>query len=646
METFRLQAITSIDKFRKELQKSYSSEKIAVKWDDFKINEDFYCVDKVGLDAFLPRNQRVASAFLPANLNDQVVVKTIMRYAAINSKHIARRIVNVSFTEKEGVNHASFEGSAITISLSPLFDERVPLEVRFNTVAAIINHELFHCRYTTPGMETLLKRKGKLKKGLNKFGKEIQVADFSSQSLQELLEGGLFKDVLNILEDHRIEKIGMRDFPGYVYLFDDYRRYAAWRRNNHLKKSTAVSTDPLVNDQFLLDYLFHKTLLPERLDYFLDYSESTIVANTRAKCDIIDKHVERAISDNSFEVTYESTVIIHELFSKEFREHYTPKDLFGEIVLSEEALDALNELMQEVIQELGEENGSIIDKEVKKIKPSPRKNPKALTKVIVELAKPAEFNSRIYNEAKVIARNISANLAFLDSRFNRTTEMLELQHGDLDESALYSLKFRNRDLFYDEEETQGYSLDIGILVDESGSMRGRKIEEAKIATLALALALQANEHINLFVYGHTADMPSEPFVMYRYLDPASRAIDVNTLFGIESRSCNADGYAIEQMGEILKQGESRQKVLIVISDGQPAAACYGGWFGSDEGVEHTHQVVQQLERENVFVVQIAVGDIENSDKMFTHFIPYDGTQLGQNLKKVLNKKLIEISNVI
>lgn len=623
-------------------KEAYDSEPIKIQWSEFAVDENFYKINKASLDAFLPRDQRTASAFLPShNPTEKAIAKTIMRYAAINSKHIARKMVALEFTEKEGVNYASLSGTAISVSLSPLFDHRVPVTVRFNTVAAIINHELFHCRYTTPSLGEFLIAKGYTKKGLNKVGKEIQVADFSNTALREVLPTSLFKNILNILEDFRIEKMGLVEFPGYVFFFDDLRRYSAWRRANMTLK---VSKDPLEIDKFLLDYLLYSVLMPERL---LDFLDNLVVVDekTNEKIKQIDTIVSRVLKTVSFQTVYDATTEIYALFSDEFKDHHVPEFDISSLEVNQEMLDVLNELMQETMQELGDENASLIDKEVKKV-PINKKVPIPISKVSIEIAKPAMFDDQVFKEASSIARSISTNLAFLNSRLNRATEFFELQHGELDEEALYSLKLSNRDIFFDEEEMPGYSLDIAVLVDESGSMNGRKIQEAKVAALALALALRNNEHINLFVYGHTADLNREPFTMYRYLDPFKRATDFNSLFGIESRSCNADGYAIQQMGEIMKESKSAQKVLIVISDGQPAAQCYGHGFDGDSGIAHTREMVSSLERQGIFVIQIAVGNIQDSDKMFTHFIPYDGTKLGQNLKQILNKKLVQISNTV
>ena len=69
---------------------------------------------------------------------------------------------------------------------------------------------------------------------------------------------------------------------------------------------------------------------------------------------------------------------------------------------------------------------------------------------------------------------------------------------------MFSIGLGNKNIFQDIEEIPTYSLDFGILLDESGSMRSN-MREAKLAVLSLLLGLRENKHINLFVYGHTAN---------------------------------------------------------------------------------------------------------------------------------------------
>jgi hypothetical protein len=262
---------------------------------------------------------------------------------------------------------------------------------------------------------------------------------------------------------------------------------------------------------------------------------------------------------------------------------------------------------------------------------------------IIEEA-PAPIDTLMYGEAKRISKNIVQNLGFLDSRFARETQQFELTEGDLDEDEIYSLAFNNRHIFEDIEEIPAYSLDFGILLDESGSMSSR-IREAKLATLSLILGLKDNKHINLFVYGHTAnhERNQKAIQLYKYFNTVQRCTDYRKIFSADSRSNNADGYAIEKVAEIMKESKSKDKIMIVVSDGQPSAYGYGG----DSGEQHVKEVVDRLEAEGITVIQVCMAHIENSPRMFKHFVPFEKNGLFfDNLKKILLQRLNQFADSI
>jgi nitric oxide reductase activation protein len=269
--------------------------------------------------------------------------------------------------------------------------------------------------------------------------------------------------------------------------------------------------------------------------------------------------------------------------------------------------------------------------------------------IIEEIQEP--IDTVMLAQAKQISKNIVHNLGFLDSKYSRLNESYELTEGELDEDELYSIGLGNKFLFQDIEEIPAYNLDFGILLDESGSMNS-KIREAKLAVLSLLLALKDNKHINLFVYGHTANEGEYSFgsssnrsaiQIYKYFNTLERYTDWRNIFSADSRSNNADGFAIEKMGEIMKKSESRNKILIVVSDGQPNASGYGG----DEAIAHTRSVVQQLEADGFTVIQICVDNVEASPRMFTHFVPYESDgKFFNNLKAILLQKLIQFADAV
>jgi nitric oxide reductase activation protein len=114
---------------------------------------------------------------------------------------------------------------------------------------------------------------------------------------------------------------------------------------------------------------------------------------------------------------------------------------------------------------------------------------------------------------------------------------------------------------------------FGILVDESGSMYGRKTESARRATILLEDTLR-NLNVPFMICGHTTGWSDEvlirSFVDFDTNDGKDRyrLADITAMYG------NTDGGAITYVGEKLLKRPEEQKVLIVISDGQPSGTSF------------------------------------------------------------------------
>jgi cobalamin biosynthesis protein CobT len=115
---------------------------------------------------------------------------------------------------------------------------------------------------------------------------------------------------------------------------------------------------------------------------------------------------------------------------------------------------------------------------------------------------------------------------------------------------------------------------VFLLVDESGSMRGEKASQARIAAIGLAETFAKNK-IPLYVMGFTADTDGAHAVHFHYLKWRNTLKDRVKLLNISGRDNNFDGYSIRQAYEILKKRPEEHKLLIVISDGEPACRSYG-----------------------------------------------------------------------
>lgn len=145
---------------------------------------------------------------------------------------------------------------------------------------------------------------------------------------------------------------------------------------------------------------------------------------------------------------------------------------------------------------------------------------------------------------------------------------------------------------------------ICILVDESGSMKGERIEAAKQATMLLydfAIGLQ----IPTMVLGHTEDYYTDKaFVLRRYAEfDTVNDKDKYRLAKIKARENNRDGMALLIASELLSRRPEQVKLLIVISDGQPVAINYSG----ESARRDMRDILKKYKKKGIKTFAAAIG---------------------------------------
>ncbi len=108
-------------------------------------------------------------------------------------------------------------------------------------------------------------------------------------------------------------------------------------------------------------------------------------------------------------------------------------------------------------------------------------------------------------------------------------------------------------------------MSVLILLDQSGSMRGSKIDNAQKCACMLAEAL-GRFHIQTKIVGFTThDMP----VFTHYGSWKNTVNDRKNLTSMYSTGGTFLGYSIRYAGELLKRSRTKHKIMIVITDGRP-----------------------------------------------------------------------------
>lgn len=119
---------------------------------------------------------------------------------------------------------------------------------------------------------------------------------------------------------------------------------------------------------------------------------------------------------------------------------------------------------------------------------------------------------------------------------------------------------------------------VAIAVDESGSMGcrcGSRQRYQVARETAIAFAEIFNQlKIPVYIMGFSADEGHYDTTHYHYVTWKNSKFDRYSLLNISNRSDNRDGASIRYLTKILHKKQAKNKLLIVISDGAPAAYKY------------------------------------------------------------------------
>jgi uncharacterized protein YegL len=115
---------------------------------------------------------------------------------------------------------------------------------------------------------------------------------------------------------------------------------------------------------------------------------------------------------------------------------------------------------------------------------------------------------------------------------------------------------------------------VCLLIDESGSMYGLKIAKA-LETAILLEDFCRGLNLPLAVVGHS-EIGYGFTLLNHYVDFEGRSNQKYRLTNMAAHGCNRDGFALRYCMKLLQRRPEEKKLLILISDGQPASLHYTG----------------------------------------------------------------------
>lgn len=180
---------------------------------------------------------------------------------------------------------------------------------------------------------------------------------------------------------------------------------------------------------------------------------------------------------------------------------------------------------------------------------------------------------------------------------------------------------------------------ICVLIDESGSMGGKKEILARQAAILLNETFGKSLGVDLYIYGHTADIGS---IGYINLSVYREGSHYNPKFSLSkgcAKSQNRDGDAILEVAKRVRKFTKENCIMFVISDGSPCANGYGGI----PAIKDTAAKVKEAEKLGFGIIQISIDAVYRVEDMFDTYIDigYNLEEMPKLLNEIVKTKVIK-----
>lgn len=191
-------------------------------------------------------------------------------------------------------------------------------------------------------------------------------------------------------------------------------------------------------------------------------------------------------------------------------------------------------------------------------------------------------------------------------------------------------------------------MEVCVLVDCSGSMRGSRMNRARDCAYITWQFCKQME-IPCSVYGHTTDTCPERHVMMKCVAHPMNidADDGKRIFVLRADNDNRDGWAVNFCGEALMKSRAANKLLLIISDGVPAAVGYD----RNTGKKDCQAVVKKYKQKGIKIVTAGIDSCAEQirsvyldgvpAKYAAKFLDYtDMSKLPQAFATLIKKELL------
>lgn len=220
----------------------------------------------------------------------------------------------------------------------------------------------------------------------------------------------------------------------------------------------------------------------------------------------------------------------------------------------------------------------------------------------------------------------------------RSTIERDLTRGRPDPRRLAKARITGRVFQRVVQQQRSGRLAICLLLDESGSMEeGYPIKKSDVAlqiAVLMAESLKNAPGVELEIYSHTSGSDQKNCLVRHLYGKHNRDRYAIGCYASDTMANNYDHQAISTVAKLFRESTNyRNRWLIVVSDGFPNGAQYQG----QRAVKATAEVVAQVRKQGIHVLNIAIDDVK-SEVIFgkDHILKF--TDLGAlvpNIRKLL-----------
>ena len=445
----------------------------------------------------------------------------------------------------------------------------------------------------------------------------------------------------NYLEDNRIE-----------YLFDkSYSNLSPYliSTNNYLdqRKSTEGPADLLTAIILSLQNLLRQekiefpnletpsgvNVVSAMRDFFSKYEFSEDFSYIEKMSFDLEKFILELLNDFGSEFPEQQTrqeelQSVKEAFDKlpqEIKDLLTTilKEIEGQIKgqLSEKESDKIKEL--NCIADSNEDYEKVkIPEELRYVYPE-EDGSKSKFESVIKFAKPTNEMNVLYRELVDKDRNVISKLRNMFVARLQTKEFTDPQklRGQIDKRGLFRGGFTET-IFKQNFEVKSEGIAVAILLDESGSMgnvnsEGSKAYNCRRAALILQQVFSGIRDVELEMYSFTGNR--ENLITYLY---GSQLPHKCAIMKYDPGEQNYDHVALWQANLLLrKYTKNKNKLLFIISDGQPC----GHGYGDMSAIRLVKAEVDKIQSHGIQVIQLAIEGSTASEQMYTNWVEFKDT---------------------